>query len=88
MAALPIPMTAEHLHRAINELDFNFLCHASHEGLSCNRTFALMIQRGLKPVIRTYLPVHIVPFLLFKRRKFMKKYKHSYAAPSSNFSNY
>ena len=30
-------------------------------------------MRALKPVIKTYVPVHLVPFLLFKRKKFIKK---------------
>ena len=80
-------LTEEYVREAISNINFDFCCSQTHPGLTCNGMATMMILRGLKPVIKTYLPVHIVPFLLFKRKKFLKKYNTPYSVLSSNFSN-
>lgn len=72
MQTIPLAYITE----AISKLDFEFACADTHPGCGCNGKAALQFGRALLPVIKTYLPVHIVPFLLFKRRKFLKKYAH------------
>lgn len=72
---------------AISNPLLEFSCKHTHPGLDCNQMAFLALMRGLKPVVRTYLPVHIVPFLLFKRKKFMKEYPSLHAGPSRSFSS-
>ena len=33
----------------------------------------MMFMRVVKPVTKTYIPIHILPVLLFKRKQFVKK---------------
>lgn len=61
------------IREAIDNIDTLFPCSITHPGSTCNEKALQMFFRGLEPVIRTYLPVHIVPFLLFKRKDFKKK---------------
>jgi hypothetical protein len=70
---MAVPLAEDYVARAINTIDFDFCCSDTHPGVNCNEMAFKMMMRGLKPVIRTYLPVHLVPFLLFKRKKFMKE---------------
>jgi hypothetical protein len=66
-------LTLDFVQEAINNQGQLFSCSATHPGMNCNEKMLQMIVKGLKPVLRTYLPVHIVPFLLFKRKDFKKK---------------
>ena len=63
----------EFIREAIDNVNTLFSCSITHPGYTCNEKALQMFLGGLKPVIRTYLPVHIVPFLLFKRKDFKKK---------------
>jgi hypothetical protein len=69
MSAIAIDFIQE----AIEDQKHLFPCSITHPGINCNEKMLQLILRGLKPVIKTYLPVHIVPFLLFKRKDFKKK---------------
>jgi hypothetical protein len=80
-------LALDYVREAMSNMNFDFCCSHTHPGVTCNGMAIMMLLRGLKPVIRTYLPVHIVPFLLFKRKKFMKKYAPPHSVPSSNSSN-
>lgn len=69
------PLTLESVSQAIADPHFLFKCEDFHKGISCNEKALMMFLRVVKPVARTYIPIHILPVLLFKRKKFMKKYK-------------
>lgn len=66
-------IAVEFIREAIDNPNQQFLCSITHPGMNCNEKMLQMILKGLKPVIKTYLPVHILPFLLFKRKDFKKK---------------
>jgi hypothetical protein len=67
------PISLEYVAHAISNLDYEFNCQDTHLGCSCNGKAAQMFIRGFMPVLKTYFPVHVVPFLLFKRKKFIKE---------------
>ena len=48
-------------------------CEHIHPGQTCNQKALMMFMRVVKPVTKTYIPIHILPVLLFKRKQFVKK---------------
>lgn len=69
MSALSLDQVA----KLIADIELPVHCEDAHHGYSCNGKALLMFSKAFQPVLKTYIPIHIVPFLLFKRKRFVKK---------------
>lgn len=49
---------------------------------TCNEKAISQFIMGCKSVFKMYLLVHLIPFIIFKRKKVIKKYKSINKAPS------
>ena len=49
-------------------------CNHYHPGMTCNEKGFSQFFIGSKAVAKMYLMVHLIPFLLFKRKKVRQKY--------------
>ena len=58
-----------------------FECADIHPGLTCNEKAVTMFLRCVKPVTKAYIPIHVLPLLLFKRKQFVQKYPLSPLSP-------
>ena len=56
----------------LNPLE-NEQCHQLHPG-NCNVNALQQFALGCKGVYKMYLLVHIIPLILFKRKKMVKQY--------------
>ena len=51
-----------------------------HEG-SCEMKALFQLVQGCRAAFKTYLVIHLVPLILFRRKKFKQKYFINYKAP-------
>jgi hypothetical protein len=58
---------------AISNSQENETCDQAHPGFGCNEKAIQQFFAGSKSVMKMYLLVHLVPFLLFKRKKTIKR---------------
>ena len=65
------PIPPKVLHQAIHN-DGYVECSDLHFG-SCESRFLVCFLRTIKTMSKYYLPIHIIPFLLFKRKKLKEK---------------
>ncbi|CAD8191844.1 unnamed protein product [Paramecium octaurelia] len=49
-----------------------FNCEIVHPGQSCEMNILSNLPRIMRSNSKVYLPVHLIPFLLYKRKQFMK----------------
>ncbi|CAD8124066.1 unnamed protein product [Paramecium sonneborni] len=49
-----------------------FSCEIVHPGQSCEMNILLNLPRIMKSNAKVYLPVHLIPFLLYKRKQLIK----------------
>ena len=61
----------------LNPLE-NEKCHQLHDG-NCNVKALEQFMMGCKGVYKMYLLVHIIPLILFKRKKIVKQYTVIYS---------
>lgn len=54
---------------------------------TCNEKAISQFIMGCKSVFKMYLLVHLIPFIIFKRKKVIKKYKSINKALSWNLQN-
>ena len=54
-------------------------CSAFHAGLSCNTKAWEQFLVGFKGTYKMYLVVHLVPFLLFRRKRAFQEYSPPYS---------
>ena len=67
-------LSEEFIRKAIlNPLE-NEKCYELHPGVSCNVKMVKQFMATCKSLYKMYLMVHLIPFLIFKRKKVMKKY--------------
>jgi hypothetical protein len=65
----------EVIAKAINDPEGTFLCtDYFHEGLTCNQKALQQFAATVQSCSKMYFMVHIIPFLLFKRKKVKQKY--------------
>jgi hypothetical protein len=62
-------MDGEQLRIIIDNPNYDVKCAILHGG-DCNTKAVIQFAMGVKSVFKMYLLAHIVPFLLFKLRKF------------------
>lgn len=67
-------LSPEFVQQAIANPLENELCADLHPGLSCNATMLHQFAHTCQALYKMYLLVHLVPFLLFKRKKLRQKY--------------
>lgn len=65
-------LSREFMERAIENPLQNEQCVDMHLG-SCNAKAFSQFYMGCKSVYKMYLLVHLVPFILFKRKKMIRK---------------
>jgi hypothetical protein len=59
----------EFIREAICDPQQSESCSDFHPGISCNRKAFCQFFLGCKSVTKMYLIVHILPFLVFKRKQ-------------------
>lgn len=67
-------LSEEFIQRAILNPLQDEKCVDLHPGEDCNTKMLYQFVATSKAVSKIYLLVHLVPFILFKRKKFIKKY--------------
>ena len=65
------PIPDQVIHNAIHHNGY-IECFYLHPG-SCESRLPIYFLRTLKTMSKYYLPFHIIPFLLFKRKKLQEK---------------
>ena len=73
----------EFLHAAINNPLQNEKCVDMHHG-TCNQKAVSQFVMGCQSVFKMYLLVHLIPFIMFKRKKVMKEYSSAYVVQRVN----
>ena len=57
-------------------------CGLIHPGYTCNQKAFAQAAAGIRAVTKMYLIVHLVPFLIFKRKKVRQQYPSLYLDPT------
>ena len=66
----------------------NEKCVDLHPGISCNTKMGYQFAATCRSLYKMYLLVHLIPFLVFKRKKLKNKYNSPYLGPFRNLRNY
>jgi hypothetical protein len=66
------PMNVDYVSKAINNILCDEKCHDLHGG-NCDIKALSQFVMGCKSVFKMYLLVHLIPFLLFKRKKVVEQ---------------
>jgi hypothetical protein len=61
------------IDHAIDYPDEHLECMHFHHGMGCNEKMLIQFISGSQSLSKMYLIVHLVPFLLFKRKKTKEK---------------
>lgn len=70
-----MPLISEDLiQRAIADPTLDLKCNELHPGISCNEKMLEQFMSTNKSLYKMYLIVHLIPFVIFKRKKFKKQY--------------
>jgi hypothetical protein len=67
------PASPEFVSRAITDLDMHVSCTHFHSDLSCNGKAVDQFVSSLRSCSKMYFLAHLIPFLLFKRKKVRQK---------------
>ena len=67
-------LTSQYIQDAIDHPEVRLFCKDLHHGITCEFKFLNQFISGCKSLSKMYLIVHLVPFLLFKRKKLKEKY--------------
>ena len=67
-------LSDDFISAAINNPIENETCEQMHAG-SCNMKALSQFNEGCKSVYKMYLLVHIIPLIMFKRKKLRQKYQ-------------
>jgi hypothetical protein len=76
-------MTEDFIYEALRNPLENETCDQLHAG-SCNMKGMSQFVEGCKGTYKLYLIVHLIPLLIFKRKKLVEKYHQAYSAPSAS----
>ena len=68
------PVSQQMINHAIENPEDILSCMHFHKGIDCNMKMVEQFISGSKSLSKMYLIVHLVPFLLFKRKKAKQKY--------------
>ncbi|KAM3142227.1 hypothetical protein pb186bvf_005636 [Paramecium bursaria] len=52
----------------------SFACDILHPNQSCDENLIAVLPRMIKYFSKVYLPVHLIPFIIYKRKQLKKKY--------------
>ena len=66
-------LSEEFIRQAILNPLMDEKCSQLHPGVSCNLKMCLQFAATCKSLYKMYLLVHLIPFLIFKRKKLMKE---------------
>lgn len=73
LAPLEAFIPEDYIQKAIlNPLQDEQCCDL-HPGISCNMKMLYQFAMTCKNLYKTYLLVHLIPFIIFKRKKFINK---------------
>lgn len=61
------------VEKAIEDVDGTYLCTDFHHHMSCNQKALGQILSTTRSCSKMYFLVHIIPLILFKRKKISKK---------------
>lgn len=67
-------MSEDFIQKAIDNPSLDIKCNELHPGMSCNEKFFKQFLATSKSVYKMYLLVHLIPFVIFKRKKLRKQY--------------
>lgn len=67
------PVSSEFVEKAINDLNMPVSCSHFHSEVSCNGKAAQQFVSSLRSCSKIYFLAHLIPFLLFKRKKVRQK---------------
>jgi hypothetical protein len=74
-------LSLDFIQKAIDNPLQDEQCIDMHGG-TCNAKAVNQFIMGCKSVYKMYLLVHLIPFVLFKRKKMVQKYPLCYAVPN------
>lgn len=80
-------LSMDFIEKAIYNPLQNEQCIDMHGG-TCNAKALSQFIMGCKSVYKMYLLVHLIPFIIFKRKKLFKKYLFFYSARTKKLKNW
>lgn len=66
-------VSQEFIEQAIKDVDGPVTCSDFHPGLSCNAKALSQFASSVKSCSKMYFLAHLIPFVLFKRKKVRQK---------------